>query len=45
MVKYKNIIKAIDETLSKTHDGTSSGPFKQQLKNHITRYADRKSVV
>lgn len=40
MVKYYNIIKAIDEELSKTHDGTSSGAIRGSIKEFARKYAD-----
>ena len=31
MVKYKHIIKSIEEYINKTHDGTSMGKINDQL--------------
>ena len=37
MVKLEHIIRAIDENLTKTHDGTSLGPLKEEM-HHFAEY-------
>ena len=39
MVKLETIIKAIEEDLHKTHDGTSSGPLQKPIKEFIEKYS------
>lgn len=38
MVKFNNIIKAIEDELIKTHDGTSSGPIRTVINQHMKEF-------